>query len=98
MEKTKLPEPFRTDWINDLRSGEYKQGTGMLLFDGKFCCLGVGASIKGAEKKDLIRKGITPRRMEFDTGLTFEEKIDLVLMNDNGKTFSEIAGYIEQNH
>jgi hypothetical protein len=33
---------IKAQWLRDLRSGEYPQGTGKLrTSDGKFCCLGV---------------------------------------------------------
>lgn len=31
----------REEWLAALRSGEYKQGRGVLKEDGRFCCLGV---------------------------------------------------------
>lgn len=45
----KLPEPFKTDWIKALRSGEYKQGEAMLFnkMHNSYCCLGVGAICLG---------------------------------------------------
>lgn len=32
---------IKAQWVTDLRSGEFKQGTGYLNADGKLCCLGV---------------------------------------------------------
>jgi hypothetical protein len=32
---------IKAQWIADLRSGEFVQGTGYLNADGKLCCLGV---------------------------------------------------------
>lgn len=37
--------PNQTRWVEALRSGEYKQGRGVLCRDGKYCCLGVAAEI-----------------------------------------------------
>lgn len=31
-------------WIKALESGKYKQGTGSLVEDGKYCCLGVACA------------------------------------------------------
>jgi len=98
MEKTKLPEPFRTDWINALRSGEYKQGFGTLYADGCFCCLGVGANVKGASAEQLKGWCYMPGDTQFQVDLNAEELIGLANMNDTGLTFPEIADYIEQNH
>lgn len=45
--QTKLPETLPrpdelvNEWINTLRSGQYKQGIGRLHFNDRFCCLGV---------------------------------------------------------
>lgn len=33
--------PGLTKWVEALRSGEYKQGRGVLCKDNKYCCLGV---------------------------------------------------------
>jgi hypothetical protein len=32
---------IKAQWVADLRSGEFEQGTGRLNRDGKLCCLGV---------------------------------------------------------
>ena len=56
-EEMKLPEPFKTDWLKDLRSGEYGQTSGQLTdFNGNYCCLGIAC--KTAGYKDYILKGI----------------------------------------
>ncbi len=99
MEKTKLPEPFRTDWINALKSGEYKQGKGALYVDGHFCCIGVGCSVKGASIEDLDGRSYWPLNQDFSVDLMQDEQEALVCLNDTKKkTFPEIADYIEQNH
>lgn len=61
----KLPIPFKIQWTNALRSGEYVQGKGALAMelDSKdgckggaefcHCCLGVAAVISGAESRDI---------------------------------------------
>ena len=43
----KLPKAFKTKWVEALRSGDYKQGEGLLYNDiGKtYCCLGVACKI-----------------------------------------------------
>lgn len=40
----------RADWITALRSGEYEQGTDLLNYQGKYCCLGVAC--------DVLSKGL----------------------------------------
>jgi len=98
MEKTKLTEPFRTDWINALRSGEYKQTRGeMVSITGGHCCLAVGCRVKGATFEQLDGSLWPP--IAFKLGLTESEESELSILNDGkGKTFPEIADYIEQNH
>ena len=43
MTKYKLPKEFATKWLEALRSGNYKQGMGLLYNEdtGSYCCLGV---------------------------------------------------------
>lgn len=44
MDNTKsMPKDKKEAWLKALRSGDYKQGEGLLYssFDGSFCCLGV---------------------------------------------------------
>jgi hypothetical protein len=36
-----MDDKLKKRWIKALRSGKYKQGSGRLQEDGKFCCLGV---------------------------------------------------------
>lgn len=45
-------------WIKALKSGYYKQGEGYLLKNNRYCCLGVAYQIAGAEKEDIIGKGL----------------------------------------
>ena len=52
----KVLEPFRTEWINALRSNLYPQGCGKLRSDGPttaYCCLGVGCEV--AMKMGLLK-------------------------------------------
>lgn len=52
----KVLEPFRTEWINALRSDIYPQTCGKLRRDGlttAYCCLGVGCEV--AIKTGLIK-------------------------------------------
>lgn len=37
----KMDPDVKAKWVEALRSGEYKQGKGVLEQEGKFCCLGV---------------------------------------------------------
>jgi hypothetical protein len=40
-----MKSELKDEWVRALRSGDYKQGNGALLKDGKYCCLGVLADI-----------------------------------------------------
>jgi len=46
MEKDKFYEA-RLTWIKALESGRYKQGTGYLRKDDRYCCLGVACEVSG---------------------------------------------------
>ena len=40
----------RKEWVKALRSGKYEQGTGKLINQGAYCCLGVACEIQGLPK------------------------------------------------
>lgn len=46
------------DWIKALRSGKYKQGTGYLCKNDKYCCLGVLCEIAKQKGIDISREKI----------------------------------------
>jgi len=98
-------------WIAALRSGKYKQGTGALCDDGRFCCLGVACDLAVKAGVDLSigkrgsnttfdeKFGMLPRKVQCWLGLASDNGSmigdTLVSMNDIGSTFSEIADLIE---
>ena len=99
---------YKTPWIAALRSGRYQQTVGLLRGDGGHCCLGVLCDLANpsgwhlddcteedrhalGEENELGSNG----REEF--GLTNEQEALLINMNDKGKSFAEIADYIEAN-
>jgi hypothetical protein len=49
--------PMQLKWLEALESGEYKQGIGHLHQEGKYCCLGVGASVCGVPDEAMGKKG-----------------------------------------
>jgi hypothetical protein len=51
----KLPKKFKEKWIAALRSGEYKQGDGMLYdsASNSYCCLGVAGVILGIPESSM---------------------------------------------
>lgn len=99
---------LKSKWVKALRSDKYKQAQRCLRdpFSGGLCCLGVLADIQGAEWN-----GATPRINNQDVrrdgegflgdlacaGLIKREQDTLAGMNDTGKTFAEIADYIEKH-
>jgi hypothetical protein len=77
-----------------------------------FCCLGVLADIQGCTwKPDNSKEGLVPvlsgRKLVGSTadwltphragGLSYDAQSSLATMNDDGKSFKEIAAYIEAN-
>jgi hypothetical protein len=100
MTRGRMTAELKAQWLDALRSGRYTQATHYLKIDGGFCCLGVLCDIQGAdfdairEKHGTLSLSSNPR--EFLAGLE-ESGITsrLSAMNDDGKTFEEIADYIE---
>jgi len=112
MNYRKLPSKFKAKWLKALRSGDYKQTKGELVSDGRYCCLGVACkvagfsddyicldstmmSLRGNESKGLRVTNSIPRTLyEFDS----HTDVKLMGMNDSeGKSFKEIAKWIEEN-
>jgi hypothetical protein len=96
-------------WIEALRSGQYKQGNGLLRSEeNQFCCLGVLCDVYDPANWNQTKYG---PHYNFDGLLPGSiylmghlEKLvgsllmmQLIKMNDNGVTFNEIADKIE-NH
>ena len=87
-------------WIKALESGRYKQTQGNLELDGRYCCLGVlcktmridPQTAKSSFEYELLSESFLEK-----VGLTEEEQSKLAGMNDNGKSFREIAAYIRAN-
>lgn len=90
-------------WVRELRSGKWKQCRGYLDDgEGGHCCLGVLAKLEGfpeVSESDYVKgediDGSSTKSLyyKFKTfeGFDFQELID---MNDDGYTFSQIADYI----
>lgn len=99
-----------TEWVKALRSGNYKQtqGTlkGELINKGTgYCCLGVLADIMGyeLEKEPLINEKFYADEGDWRVYKIFKENISipnyqkLIALNEIGKSFDEIADFIENN-
>jgi hypothetical protein len=104
---------LKAKWVEALRSEQYLQTQGMLRFrddEGKssFCCLGVLCDVAGVQWRANVPFLNGVRMEEEDEcyltrqGLaivTLPDSVqrELANMNDTGKSFAEIADYIEQN-
>jgi hypothetical protein len=47
-----MKDTVKALWLEALRSGKYKQGTGCLRYEDDFCCLGVLCDISGQGEWD----------------------------------------------
>jgi hypothetical protein len=78
-------------WIKALKSGDFRQGQGLLsLKDGSYCCLGVAAIVlkKGYGEDDT---GLDKEDQD-SLGLNLDAQDSLIALNDeHGNTFTEIA-------
>lgn len=107
-----MPPDLKSKWVEALRSGSYIQGTGKLCSNDSHCCLGVLCEIcvpLGVEKfqatpdlvdyryKGSIGAGLPPQYLTNELCLDGEEIEQLTTMNDTGKSFIEIANWIERN-
>lgn len=102
---------LKKTWLKALRSGEYKQGQGVLCKKGGFCCLGVAYDVLEDGDWELVdaEEGrwkipsklntgaqFLPRPdMYSDWGLDHDDVQRVAKMNDEGKSFEEIADWIE---
>lgn len=112
-----MDKELKDKWVKALRSGYYKQTTGILCRGGSHCCLGVlcellkmkrypikeprdddtySYSSDGRDTTECIGElsGAVLARIELDV----KNMSRLIHMNDvEGKSFGEIADYIEEN-
>lgn len=97
-------------WVVALRSGEYKQGMGLLKKADKFCCLGVLCDISGlgnwrdyrGRESYLHRRVALPKKVMKWSGIKnaygkFTDSLGLGRLNDTGHGFRFIASVIEKN-
>lgn len=108
MKKFKLPKEFAKKWVEALRSGKYGQARNVLKESRKneYCCLGVACVISKVKKtkllfnewiEDYVVDGIKNFPKELIGGFGNDLAYELSKMNDNGKSFDEIADWIEAN-
>lgn len=94
------------EWPEALESGEFKQGKGCLLEDGKYCCLGVACELL-SRKRLLPRNGVNgwidlsalPQKAQDLLGIStvgHYRRTSLATLNDRGKSFKQIAKLIRR--
>jgi|SRR6516162_4963994 hypothetical protein len=104
---------IKNKWIKALRSGEYKQGEGVLhnQISNTYCCLGVLCQITNVPRyEDNVEnvevfgipehysKSYVPSNYANDFGLSFKSQEELAKYNDElGWDFNEIADWIEKS-
>lgn len=98
---TKLNRELLKRWVAALRSGDYKQGRGHLhsRWDDTYCCLGVLREIEPSISQNKHDPNtLDENSLQEHMGCRFPQG-ELINMNDGlGKTFPEIADFIENNY
>lgn len=117
-----LNKPLLKKWVEELRSGKYKQAKNV-LYDkttGGMCCLGLLCKIQGRDMEKIgplentstltdykerpvchdgeDYDGTINTMKNYSAGLGFYEQKNLAEMNDEGKTFPEIADCVEEKY
>ena len=108
---TTLDATIKAQWLAALRSGQYKQTTGVLRakeddHNPRYCCLGVLCDVLssdawasderyGGDSELFGWRQLRSNQISVP-GLTIQEANRLVKLNDEGKSFAEIADYIEE--
>lgn len=90
---------FIRTWCAALRSGKYKQGTVYLYADKKYCCIGVGCIVAGADKKQILGQNYPDGDFDFIRAIDYDfmnHGYSLSALNDDEQfTFDEIADLLE---
>jgi len=102
-----MDKELKRRWVEALRSGKYEQGNGCLRFGSEtFCCLGVLADVADPEgwendasaSERFHRLGSAKDSEGYLRGsiLALGTQRTLAGLNDRGRSFGEIADYIEK--
>lgn len=101
---------IKAQWIEALRSGEYKQAQKQLRTgDDRFCCLGVLCNLIpdlvwtsedrngwSAHYDEARSFGLLPYTLRDELGISGERVDELTELNDQqGRDFNQIADWIE---
>ena len=90
-----MDKAIKAKWVRALESGKFKQGRKRLARGGYYCCLGVLRKIDNPSVGNDAE--ILPKEYQDELGLTVEIQQQLASMNDDGKTFKEIASWIRKH-
>lgn len=104
-----MKSEFKKSWVATLRSGNYRQGRSYLRDeDNSCCCLGVLCDITRPtlwRQFDGTRVWTIESHSDFPSpgllrewGLSVDQAHHLANMNDTGKSFAEIADFIEKHY
>jgi hypothetical protein len=106
MPLAKLKPDVKEKWLEALESGKYQQGQNRLRSVGnKFCCLGVLCDVlhpdgwgtaSGSWVFDRSYQFDLPVALADDAGASAKAQHKLMNMNDNGRSFKQIAAYIRR--
>ena len=94
---------IKAKWLEALRSGNYRQGYNELRCRNRHCALGVLCDIidpDGWKEPDYaLHRGMfsTKGHVPMEADLKPRDLREISTRNDAGKTFAEIADYIEAN-
>lgn len=99
---------IKAKWVEALRSGKYEQGKSRLqnCLKQTYCCLGVLCEISPNVQKygsgyifaNTAMHAILTGAFRLQVGLKESQESDLANLNDlEGRSFLEIADYIEKN-
>jgi hypothetical protein len=99
---------IKRKWVEALRSGEYRQSRSLLRRGNAFCCLGVLCDLVANQVDGEWRHndfvlgdsqvfGMPPEEVRTFAGMTRDAENFVANMNDGGKSFAEIADYIERH-
>lgn len=98
---------IKEKWVAALRSGNYKQTQERLRDESGHCCLGVLCEVFDPTR--WLPDGSNyyeyqgdpsdinlPYTVKYEVGINSDNEDTLMEMNDSGKTFTEIADFIEK--
>jgi hypothetical protein len=101
MALTKTQIANRKKWVKALRSGKYKQTSGRLVRDGKYCCLGVACDVSGLGRwrsMDRIKPGFSEYVVPSPMGNEVEGySLPYAVINELGFSRGDEAALIRRN-